>query len=288
MRILVLSTYPRRQPDPWWPASAQPDCSNVRWEGPRSAFERRARVGVLPVSIGVPRVPPGRETLAKYIADPTLMEDWAIGRYAADPQGAYKKLGRLCDATYDLKCSANNRGSLVLHIAGFQVRNADQFSSTVRRILSSSSNFKSRNSISRVAAERAAELVAKTEQFAIANADMIVAVSNHDRDWLASAAHSTPVILASNGMILIRPSTLIDVEQSNALTKGRKFALYCAAAIPPNIQGFYDMFGNGVGCFAPADRLVAAGGAGPSIIAGRHRDFHAHLGWPLGLQSLAK
>ena len=38
-----------------------------------------------------------------------------------------------------------------------------------------------------------------------------------------------------------------------------------ASAHPPNVFGFYDLFGSGVGCFGPDYRMVVAGAAGHSI-----------------------
>lgn len=265
MRILVLSTYPAVNPTHGGQhrlnqiaALFAADGHDVHLRGVLGSASYPSRSGY----IGFP----GRGTLEKYIADPTLMEDWAIGRYAADPQGGYQKLASLCDATYDIIFCEQP------WLFDFAFR---RFSKSRRKpaFIYGSQNIEQRlkfeiaeQYLSPVAAERAAELVAQTEHFAIANANLIVAVSDHDRDWLESAAPTTPVIVASNGVI-DRRATISDIKQSNAIANGRKFALYCASSHPPNIEGFFDMFGNGAGCFAPGDRLVIAGGAGPSITA---------------------
>ena len=265
MRILLLSTYPAADPRHGGQhrlnqiaAMLAGGGHDVHLRGVLGSSSYPSRSGY----IGFP----GRGALERYIADPTLMEDWAIGRYAADPQGGYQKLSRLCDPGYDVIFCEQPWLFEFAYRRFSKARRKPAFIYGSQNIEQQLKLQIAEQYLSRVAAERAGELVAQTEHFAIANADMIVAVSDHDRYWLESEAPATPVVVASNG-VSDRRATLTDVEQSNAITEGRKFALYCASSHPPNIEGFYEMFGNGVGCFAPGDRLVIAGGAGPSIIA---------------------
>jgi len=84
-------------------------------------------------------------------------------------------------------------------------------------------------------------------------------------DWLRSVS-KTPVVLAPNG-VADRRAGIGDVQRSNAITHCKKFALYLASSHPPNIQGFYDIFGDGIGCLAPEERMVVAGGASAAIAA---------------------
>jgi len=65
----------------------------------------------------------------------------------------------------------------------------------------------------------------------------------------------------------VRPRAVTDVgiAAANAISGGKKFALYCGSAHPPNIKGFFDLFGQGLGCLAPDERLVIAGSVGEHI-----------------------
>jgi len=112
-------------------------------------------------------------------------------------------------------------------------------------------------------ARAAAALIEQCELAAIARADAIVCVSEHDRAWL-QARTSQPVVLAPNG---VRPwqSSPVGRQQAQAITAGLPYALYCASAHPPNMNGFFEIFGGGFGSLKPDQRLVVAGGAGTCI-----------------------
>ncbi len=101
------------------------------------------------------------------------------------------------------------------------------------------------------------------ELHAIKQATQIFCVSEGDVDWTREFTSLSP-ILAPNGVI-DRRASMADIVAANQITQGRKFALYCASAHPPNMEGFFDLFGNGAGCFPPAARMVVAGGAGRSL-----------------------
>jgi len=103
------------------------------------------------------------------------------------------------------------------------------------------------------------------EEEATARADLACAVSEEDARWLEMHGASD-VVVAANG---VRDRTVNSrgIEKANGIVGHRKCALYCASAHPPNIVGFYEMFGKGVGCLSPEERLVVAGSAGNAIRA---------------------
>jgi hypothetical protein len=105
--------------------------------------------------------------------------------------------------------------------------------------------------------------VLSTETDAIASADMIATVSELDARWTERLT-SVPIVVAPNGVSPNRAS-IHDVVEANPIVGHAKFALYVASGHPPNVLGFYDLFGDGVGCFGPKDKLVVAGSAGGSI-----------------------
>jgi len=107
------------------------------------------------------------------------------------------------------------------------------------------------------------EKVLQCELHAIARAERTFCVSQNDVDWTSGHAAREPV-LAANGVI-DRRASMVDIAAANRITHGRKFALYCASAHPPNMEGFFDIFGEGAGCIPPEARMVVAGGAGRSL-----------------------
>lgn len=262
MRILFLSTYPITQPIHGGQHRAANICAALRQAG--HDVEARGVLGAAtyPAVPGYVRFP-GYEALRRYVADPTLLEDWAIGAFMADPAGGFPVLAELCGGGYDVIFCEQP------WLFAFAHRLAAQHD-TPPKLIYGSQNIEAslkRDLMKRYAPASAAEgetLVRNAETFAISHADLIIAVSVHDQATLSEQA-SAPVVVAENGVTDQRAS-LADVEVSNAITEARRTALYCASGHPPNILGFFDMFGGGVGCFAPSERLVVAGDAGPLIV----------------------
>jgi hypothetical protein len=208
---------------------------------------------------------PGTNALSAYLPNPMLMEDWAIGKYAADAKGGFRKLGKLCGDPYDAVFCEQP------WLFEFAYKN---FAQKKRRpmFIYGSQNIEHQLKheivdfyLTRPIAEQYAGLVKEVELFAASRSDLNVVVSENDAAWIKAVAKG-PVVLAPNGVVDRRP-TVREVQQSNAIIHSRKFALYCASSHPPNIEGFFDMFGNGLGCLAPEEKLVVAGGAGAPIVA---------------------
>ncbi|MFZ6799407.1 glycosyltransferase [Undibacterium sp. Di24W] len=112
-------------------------------------------------------------------------------------------------------------------------------------------------------AQRVRDKVLACELLAVMQADAICCVSQEDQKWLTAQRGST-CILAPNG-VRPRQETEAGIKAANEISQGKKFALYCGSAHPPNIKGFFDMFGQGMGCLAPDERLIIAGSAGIDI-----------------------
>jgi hypothetical protein len=107
-------------------------------------------------------------------------------------------------------------------------------------------------------------MVLECEIHALRAADAVCTVSEADAEWSRQYTRA-PLILAPNG-VADRSFSFEDVKAANQHTGHHRYALFCASGHPPNIVGFYDLFGDGIGCLAPSDRLVVAGGAGPAIL----------------------
>lgn len=264
MRILLLSTYPAVTPAHGGQHRLRQIANALQSSG--HSVDLRGILGSssyapTPGYLGYP----GPEILSNYLAQPLLMEDWAICQFAADAKGAFQQLRKICSERYDVvfceqpwlfpfahrEFSQRNRRPLLVY--GSQNVEHRLKYEIVKEYLGSA------------VAEKCAAMVLEVESFAATHSDLNVAVSENDKSWLRSVS-DTEVVLAKNG-VADRRASLRDVQRSNELTGCRKFALYCASSHPPNIQGFYDIFGKGIGCLAPDQRLVVAGGASTSIAA---------------------
>lgn len=264
MKIVTLSTYPFDTPR----HGGQHRLANIVAEYKRARHTVHS-IGVLgadhyaPSAGFLPYPTPG--PLSSYLDNTFLMEDWAIGRWAASDDGGYAALAAKMPAGVDL-----------LHVEQpwlfeFALRFAAQGRRRIR-IVYGSQNVEYRLKQEIVTtylgashAKECAELVQACELAALGAADLVCVVSQGDAEW--SRQHTrAPVLLAPNGVVT-RSCTPEDLTAANKLTGHRKYALYCASAHPPNIVGFYDMFGAGIGCLAPNERLVVAGSAGQAILS---------------------
>lgn len=265
MHILTLSTYPIE------PAlhGGQHRLLNIVDQF-RANGHTTQSVGVLGSSLysgskGFVAYPPIRE-FTRYISNSLLMEDWAIGRLMAEE-----------DAYFSSLVSEIAEPPAVVHVEHpwlfqFARRYVKECTDGSARIVYGAANLEHQlkfrivdSYVNTKHAELCSKLVLDCEMQAVQGADLIACVSEHDAAWLTSHARC-PVILAPNG-VRDRQSTAAGISEANKITGHRKTALYCASAHPPNIVGFYDLFGRGVGCLSPADRLVVAGSAGASIKA---------------------
>jgi hypothetical protein len=220
---------------------------------------------------------PGTAPLTEYIANPFLMDDWAIGELFAKN-----------DHYFNILCECIENPPDLIHVEQpwlfqFAVRYIKMQTTKHIKILYGSQNIEHDMKFDIVktymgleAAEVAQEKVLKCELAAIGEAEAICCVSQHDLDW---TQHHTnvPCILAYNG-VKERITTEAGLIEANKITGNRKFSLYSASAHPPNITGFFDIFGSGIGCIAPNELIVIAGSAGPNILSDRRFSVTAGLG----------
>jgi hypothetical protein len=265
MRVLTLSTYPIAIPR----HGGQQRLHHIV-EAYKSAGHHTQSIGILGSKRYEPEdgfLPcPPIEQLNKFIANPFLMEDWSIGQLACKDDAFYRSLSDRIAGVPDLihveqpwlfafaqkYASHFKRGATTIVYGSQNVEHELK-----RRILSSY--------IGGTHAEECAELVLQCETEAAARADLVVATSQSDLEWLKRHT-SGEVILAPNG-VPERPSSVRGIQEANRITLHAKTALYCASAHPPNTRGFFDIFGRGIGFLTPVERIVVAGSAGTGIKA---------------------
>jgi glycosyltransferase involved in cell wall biosynthesis len=263
MKILTLSTYPFGTPR----HGGQHRLRSIV-DSYRAAGHQVRSIGVLgsptyPNEEGFVAMPTGAD-LARYISNPLLMEDWAIGQLAVND-----------DAFFSALCSRILEEPDVVHVEqpwlfGFAQRYVAGFARKAPMLVYGSENIEHllkqrivEGYLGRRHSEECGQLVLKCEVGAAEQADLVCAVSAGDAEWLRLHA-SSQVVVAANG-VRDRPSTPDGIAEANRITGHHKNALYCASAHPPNLFGFFDMFERGVGCLSPDERLVVAGSAGPSL-----------------------
>jgi hypothetical protein len=208
---------------------------------------------------------PGFNALSRYIDNPFLMDDWAIGQMYATDDEAFASLAAQFDFVPDL-----------VHVElpwlyRFARRFLGRFSGRPIPLVYGSENVEHQLKHGIVKtymgdewASHCQDLVLAAELEAIEGADGVCVVSAHDQEWTTQRSR-VPVVLAPNG-VTRRPLTAAGIKAALELTQHRKFALYCASGHPPNVVGFYDIFEQGVGCLPPDTRLVVAGSAGKAIV----------------------
>jgi hypothetical protein len=265
MRVLTLSTYPIAVPR----HGGQQRLHHIV-EAYKKAGHQCHSIGVLgseqfePEDGFIPR--PAEDRMSKFIANPFLMEDWAIGQLAAKDDEFHRSLCEKIGETPD-----------IIHVEqpwlfAFARRYARQFRPGAIRVLYASANveheLKRRILSAYMGAthvEECARLVLMCETEAAANADLVVATSQSDVEWLKKHT-AGEVVLAPNG-VPERRGALHGILEANRITLHAKTALYCASSHPPNTHGFFDIFGRGIGFLTPLERIVVAGSAGASIRA---------------------
>lgn len=102
------------------------------------------------------------------------------------------------------------------------------------------------------------------ERQACREADLTLAVSESDRVVLQSYT-TQPVLLAANG-IAAWQATDAALNHWRGKLPATRFALFVGSAHPPNISGFFDVFGDALGFLPPDTRLVVVGSVGPELL----------------------
>jgi hypothetical protein len=265
MNILTLSTFPIENPA----HGGQHRVANIV-QAYRDAGHFVQAAGVLGsneygASFGFAAYP-GTAPLTKYIDNPFLMDDWAIGELFSKDDYYFQQLSDFVSLVPDL-----------IHVEhpwlfNFAKRYADLHRTKGIKLLYGSANIENelkfdivKNYLGIDAAHVAQQKVLQCETNAIALADLVCCVSENDLSWTKQKT-KVPSALAYNG-VKDRPVTSNGLIEANKISGHKKIALYSASGHPPNITGFFDIFGGGLGCIAPDELLVIAGSAGPAIIA---------------------
>jgi hypothetical protein len=262
MNILILSTYPIKNPrhggqlrvrnivDKYINAGY-----DVQVIGVLGSDHYERENGFLPF--------PGIDHLNRFVKNPFLLEDYAIGQLFSNDDTEYQRLVSQIRVTPD-----------VIHVEHpwlFDV--AKRFVNSVKPapfIIYSSHNIESKlkkeillSYFDKSYAELIEQMVKAIELDAIKRSDVVICVSEDDAKWVKSNG-DRGAIIAQNG---VKPWNSTDVGRSEArmIVEKYSYALYCASAHPPNMTGFFDMFGGGFGSLKPSEKLVVAGSAGWSI-----------------------
>jgi hypothetical protein len=262
MNILLLSTYPISNPrhggqlrvrnivDAYRAAG-----HDVEVVGVLGSEHYETEEGFLPF--------PGINALTTALPNPFLMEDYAIGNLFANKAQYYKSLASVIYKKND-----------VVHVEqpwlfAFAKHYIMKYVPTAKLIYGSqNTEWRLKHEIvsnyfDADTAQKYAELIKTVELTAINGADEIVCVSESDAEWVRTVT-SKPVILAPNG-VKDWQTTEAGRREAAAITENYRYALYCASAHPPNMAGFFGMFGGGFGSLKPDEKLVVAGGAGWAI-----------------------
>lgn len=208
---------------------------------------------------------PGQAELNKYIDDLFQMDEWAIGELFLKNDYYFELLSEKITTTPHW-----------IHVEQpwllqFAHRYAKKFPAGQIKVLYGSQNVEHEMKFDIVktylgtkSAEIAQRKTLQCEIAAIEMADAICCVSQNDVAW-TKLRTSNPCVLAPNG-VKRRTTTTAGIKEANKIVANRKFAIYCASGHPPNMKGFFDIFGGGLGCISPDEVIVIAGSAGPSIV----------------------
>jgi hypothetical protein len=262
MKILVLCTYPIGNPV----HGGQLRVRNMVDTYLRAGHEVQV-VGVLgsdqyPPEEGFVKFP-GHEALVSVYPEPFLMEDYAISKLFAESQMWFERLVAKVSITPDVIEVVQPWlfGFCQRYVVQAGIRPAIVYSS--QNVESSLKERIVRSYSGEKRALAVADSIHATEIATISGADGVICVSQSDLDWTRQYSDK-PMLLAPNG---VRPWAISDEGTSVAkkIVGENQYAIYCASAHPPNMTGFFEMFGGGFGSLAPDQSLVIAGGAGYAI-----------------------
>jgi glycosyltransferase involved in cell wall biosynthesis len=262
MNILILCTYPIADPkhggqlrvrqiaDAYMSAG-----HDVQVVGVLGSSSYEQEVGFLPY--------PSQEQLTRALVNTFLMEDYALGQLFQQDEQCRRHLASLIKTQPD-----------IIHVEqpwlfGFAMQYAVTLKTRPQLIYGSQNTewLLKRDIVASyqgpVVAEQCADLVKSVELQAVTQADAVVAVSQADANWLASNT-DRPIILAPNG-VKAWQSMPAGRQEARTISQGYRYALFCASAHPPNMTGFFELFGGGFGSLKPDEKLVVAGGASYAI-----------------------
>ena len=91
------------------------------------------------------------------------------------------------------------------------------------------------------------------------SADFVITVSKSDSDVFQQMGAKN-ILLCPNGVTHRLVTKLFETDLKNALN-GRKYSLFVGSAYPPNVQGFWKLFGDSLAFLPPEHIIIVAGGA---------------------------
>lgn len=261
--VLLLTTYPIRTPR----HGGQHRAANIA-EHYTSAGFTVYPAGVLgsdlyPLEPGFDLFPT-HQRLARYIDPPFLMDDWAIGQMYADDTHAFERLCHLIPVKPD-----------IIHVElPWLVAFANKFNREhcqgQAKLIYGSQNIEStlkegivRQYRGTQAAEDSRHRVHLTELSAISVSDAVICVSEHDARWIQERI-AARIVVAPNGVADSSPD-FFAIRKAAEIAGNHQYALYCASAHPPNISGFLELLGGGLGSLSPRQKIIIVGSAGPHI-----------------------
>jgi hypothetical protein len=262
MNILILCTYPIANPkhggqlrvrhiDDAYSLAGH----DVQVVGVLGSSSYEPEAGFLPY--------PSQEQLTRALVNTFLMEDYALGQLFQQDEQCRRHLASLIKTQPD-----------IIHVEqpwlfGFAMQYAATLKNRPQLIYGSqNTEWRLKRDIVETyqglaVAKQCADLVKSVELQAVTQADAIVCVSQADSNWIASNT-DRPIILAPNG-VKAWQSTPAGQQEARTISQGYRYALFCASAHPPNMTGFFELFGGGFGSLKPDEKLVVAGGASYAI-----------------------
>jgi len=275
VKLLLLCTYPYREGR----HGGQIRVANLVECYRRAGFATEV-AGVLgsanyPKSAGFTAYP-GTQALSTVIDNPFLMEDAALAQLFAVDDSCYRQLAGNIKTEPD-----------VIHVEqpwlfGFAQRVIAEKGWNKTKILYGSQNIEYQLKAKILAAHLPADIAEKythtvkqIELDATLKADAVICVSQHDLEWTREKTN-TASMLAANG-VKPWPVTSKGIDDANKISGGRKFALLCASAHPPNMEGFFELLSDGFGSLSLDQCLVIAGSAGPAIVGDARLSASARL-----------
>ena len=274
MNILILCTYPIKNPL---------HGGQIRVHNLVKAYKEAGHKVQVAGVLGSEHYPkekgfvefPGHDVLSGVIENLTFMEDYATSKLFSSNDRWFKKLSDKIDTVPD-----------VIHVEQpwFYpfVKRYIRENNVHAKVIYGSQNIeyalKSKivgTTLGRKRGEQAGTLIHDLELYVIDKADAVICVSKGDFEWI-SKQDKKLILLADNGVNDWKVTTE-GIAQAKELSQEKKFAIYCASGYPPNITGFYEIFGNGFGSLTPEQALVVAGSAGSAIMADERFSQSANL-----------
>ena len=206
---------------------------------------------------------PGSKELSRVFPIFNLMEDFAIGELYRADSSLYEELSKKISFIPDI---IHVEQPWLFH---FALRYRNEMAPKARLIYGSQNiEWKLKKELFSRAPipgwdKHFVDITKERELHAIQNSDAIICVSESDLKEVQLET-SKPVYLAKNGVGKSTP-TLKNDQHAKSLVGDYSYAIYCASAHPPNIEGFFDIFGNGFGSLKPDERLLVVGSAGWAI-----------------------